>query len=86
METIGQEIGILIGHRLAGGTVDNHRIEQVALFYQADQAAQIERLFGFGQFVPQLSSEMPCTLVNIALELAMPQMRRSMCFCFSQGC
>ncbi|MNC53483.1 hypothetical protein D3C75_1028970 [compost metagenome] len=52
VETIGQEIGILIGHRLAGGTVDNHRIEQVALFHQADQAAQIERLFGFGQFVP----------------------------------
>ena len=50
METFAQEVGILIGDRLAGGTVDDHRIEQVVLFHQADQAAKIKRLFRLRQF------------------------------------
>ena len=51
MEPFAQEIGVLIGHGLAGGTVDNHRIQQMVLFHQTNESAQIERLFGFRQLV-----------------------------------
>ena len=55
METFAQEVGVLIGDRLAGGTVDDHRIEQVVLFHQADQTAKIKRLFRLSQrFTPVL--------------------------------
>ena len=45
METFAQEIRVLIGHRLAGGTVNDHRVKQVIFFHQADQAAQVKWLF-----------------------------------------
>lgn len=45
MEPFAQEVGVLIGHRPAGGTVNNHRVKQVIFFHRADQAAQVKWLF-----------------------------------------
>ena len=49
VETFTQEVGVLIGNRLAGGTIDNHRIQQVILFNQTNQTPQIQLLFRFGK-------------------------------------
>ena len=49
VETLAQEIGVLIGDRLTGGTVDDNRVQQMVLFDQTNQAAQVQRLFRFGQ-------------------------------------
>ena len=49
METVAEEVGIEIRHRLAGGAVDDHRVKQVILFHQSSQAVRIKRLFGFAQ-------------------------------------
>ena len=51
METFAQEIGVLICHRLAGSTVDNHRVQQMVLFHQTNKSPQVERLFGFRQLI-----------------------------------
>ncbi len=67
METFAQEVGILIGDRLAGGTVDDHRIEQVVLFHQADQAAKrLNGSFASASSALQFSRFRPCTLVSSA--------------------
>ena len=47
VETFAQEIRVLIGHRLAGGTVDNHWVQQMVLFHQTNESSQVERIFGF---------------------------------------
>ena len=45
METFAQEVRVLVGHRLVRGAVDDDRVKQMILFYQTDQAPQVERLF-----------------------------------------
>jgi len=51
METVSQEVGVLIGYRLAGGTIDDNCVQQVILLHQTKQVAEVERFLPPGQFV-----------------------------------
>ncbi|MNJ28270.1 hypothetical protein D3C77_228010 [compost metagenome] len=59
METGGQEVRILDGDRLARGAIDDHRVDEVALFHQLLHRFQAEAVTGFHQLLTPVGEAQP---------------------------
>ena len=59
METGGEEVGILDGNCLGGGAVNDHRVDDVAIFHQLFHPFQREAVAGFHQLFTPVGEVQP---------------------------